>query len=340
MQPTLIIVGAGLSGLLLAYLLQPHYCITLLESRTRVGGRILTVKASGEAFDLGPTWIWPHQENIRHLISVLGLQLFNQYDRGAFAYDAPEGVEYFRTAPAPAYRIEQGASALTDALHARLDATDIHLGKRVVSVTASASGVQVDCGDDRFESGQCIITVPPRLAANTIYFSPSLPSALRSRMDATPTWMGFSSKCIITYSEPFWRARGLSGFATSHRGPLSEVHDASSGAKGALFGFYGSADADDAQPEQVIEQLRRLFGDAAAAYEYFRYHNWRTDPHTSVTADRQPLQAHPDYGLRATYHPRVHFGGTETAFDEGGYLEGAVIAATALARTLMASHPK
>lgn len=339
MRPTLIIVGAGLSGLLLAYLLQPYYRVTLLESRTRVGGRILTVKTAGEAFDLGPTWVWPHQENIRHLISVLGLKLFSQYDRGAFAYDAPGGVEYFHTASAPAYRIEQGASALTDALHARLDATDIRLGKRVVSVTASDAGVRVDCGDDGYEAEQCIITVPPRLAANTIHFSPPLPSALHSLMDATPTWMGFSSKCIVTYAEPFWRARGLSGFATSHLGPLGEVHDASTGSKGALFGFYGSADADDAQPERVVEQLCRLFGDGAAAYEHFRYHNWRTDPHTSVAADRQPLQAHPDYGLHAGYHPRVHFGGTETAFDEGGYLEGAVIAATALARTLTASHP-
>ena len=47
----LIIIGAGLSGLYAASLLQDTYNIIILEARDRLGGRILTE----EGHDLGPS---------------------------------------------------------------------------------------------------------------------------------------------------------------------------------------------------------------------------------------------------------------------------------------------
>ncbi|WP_345988504.1 FAD-dependent oxidoreductase [Sulfurimonas sp. HSL1-2] len=336
MKPDLIIVGAGLNGLLLAHLLQGHYRITLLEARPRIGGRILTVEEAGERFDLGPTWVWPHQHHIRHLVDALGLTLFRHYDQGAFAYDAPEGVQYFRTGQnAPSYRIEGGAGMLTSSLAERLGEVDIRLETPVRTIASDGEGVTVHTDGEALRAAHCIVTLPPRLCADTIAFEPPLAAPVREKMLAIPTWMGFSSKCIVTYAEPFWRARGLSGFATSHRGPLSEVHDASTRNKGALFGFYHTRSADDAQPERVFEQLTRLFGPEARDYEVFRYHNWRSDPYTSVPADREPLDAHPRYGMETAVSECLHFCGTETESQEGGYLEGAVIAAMRLAKTLM-----
>lgn len=335
MKPSVIIVGAGLNGLLLSYLLQDRYQIILLEGRDRIGGRILTFEAQGEFFDLGPTWVWPHQQHIRHLIDAMGLRLFRHYDSGAFAYDAPDGVQYFRTSNAPSYRIENGAAALTQTLLQQLENVRLQLNSRVVSIDAQENSVQVRTAEEHFTAEHCIVTLPPRLGVNTIRFSPALPETLRSQMEAIPTWMGFSSKCIVTYERPFWREMGLSGLASSHIGPLGEVHDASTQTKGALFGFYRSEDADEAQPDRVVAQLERLFGKEAAQFELFRYHNWRMDPHTSVEADRVPLGDHPKYGLTADYHPRVHFSGTETASQEGGYLEGAVVSAFELAQNLL-----
>jgi monoamine oxidase len=335
MKPTMIIVGAGLSGLLLAYLLRAHYRITILEARPRIGGRILTVEEGGERFDLGPTWIWPHQYYIRHLIDELGLTLFLQYDSGAFAYDAPEGVQYFRThRDAPSYRLKGGAAALTDSLWQRLKTAELHLETPVERIVSDAKGVTLFSPGGRFRAEHCVVTLPPRLGAGTITFDPPLPDETKARMHAVPTWMGFSSKCVVTYAEPFWRRRGLSGFASSHLGPLSEVHDASAETKGALFGFYHSNEADDAQPDRVIEQLARLFGPEARAYEIFRYHNWRSDPYTSTPSDREPLSEHPRYGIAPAWDDRIRFCGTETSETEGGYLEGAVIAAMRLAKSL------
>ena len=335
MKPSLIIVGAGLSGLLLAYLLRTHYRITILEARPRIGGRILTVDEGGERFDLGPTWVWPHQHYIRHLIDDLGLTLFRQYDSGAFAYDAPEGVQYFRSYQnAPSYRLDGGAASLTDSLWQRLKEVELRLETPVSKIASDADGVTLFTAKERFRADYCIVTLPPRLGAGTIAYDPPLPEAEKARMRAIPTWMGFASKCIVTYAEPFWRAKGLSGFASSHRGPLSEVHDASAATKGALFGFYHTKEADDAQPDKVVAQLERLFGPGARDYEIFRYHNWRTDPYTSTPADREALRDHPRYGIEIAWNDRVRFCGTETSEQEGGYLEGAVIAAVRLANAL------
>jgi monoamine oxidase len=335
MKPELVIVGAGLSGLLLAYILQERFQITLLEARPRIGGRILTFEETGTRFDLGPTWVWPHQPYIRALAESLGLDLVRHYDSGAFAYDAPGGVQYYRSGTdSPSYRFKDGASALTDALYHRLENVELRLDTPVNAIIHDDEKIAIRSGSALFYADKCIITLPPRLCAESILFDPPLPEHDEARMKAVPTWMAFSAKCIVTYAEPFWRGRGLSGLATSHIGPLSEVHDASAGTKGALFGFYGTQAADDATEAEVIDQLVRLFGPEAGQYEHFRRHNWRTDPFTSTPADRQPLSSHPRYGLEASWEGRIHLCGSETSATEGGYLEGAVIAATQLAKRL------
>ncbi len=334
MKPELVIVGAGLSGLLLAYLLQERFHIVLLEARPRIGGRILTFEEGGERFDLGPTWVWPHQPYIRALAESLGLPLMRHYDSGAFAYDAPGGVQYYHSANSPSYRFKGGASTLTDALYHRLKNVELRLNTPVDTIAFHGEKITILSNAAPIYADKCIITLPPRLCAETIRFDPPLPEPDRYRMAAVPTWMGFSAKCIVTYPEPFWRGMGLSGLATSHIGPLSEVHDASGETKGALFGFYGTHAADDATEADVIAQLVRPFGPQAGEYEHFRRHNWRTDPFTSTPADSEPLNAHPRYGLEASWEGKIYLSGTETSGTEGGYLEGAVIAATQLAKRL------
>jgi len=71
----LVIIGAGLSGLTSAVLLQDRYDVTIIEARDRTGGRIMGI----DGHDMGPSWIWPHQKNILKLIETLDLELFSQY---------------------------------------------------------------------------------------------------------------------------------------------------------------------------------------------------------------------------------------------------------------------
>ena len=49
-----------------------------------------------------------------------------------------------------------------------------------------------------------------------------------------------------------------------------------------------------------------------------------------------PLQEHPSYGFDAThFDKKMIFSGTESAFREGGYLEGAITAAMRSASNLL-----
>ena len=110
------IVGGGLSGLTAAWLLAQQGIddVVLLESRSGLGGRILSVDAHGAAvdatvpaidrFDLGPTWFWPVlQPQLDHFVAELGLARFPQFDEGDVLV---EGARVAEIVDAP-YSIKQ-----------------------------------------------------------------------------------------------------------------------------------------------------------------------------------------------------------------------------------------
>ncbi len=260
-QKRVIIIGAGLSGLYLASLLQKHYAITILEARDRVGGRIHTV----DGHDLGPSWVWSHQKHILALISSLGLELFPQYTKGLALYDAPNGVQRFSPPPsAPAARIKGGIIRLVQALSKKMDENELHLDENVIAIKEKKDVVLVKSASREYEAEFVISTLPPRLAASSIGYDPPLDDDLLRQMRETPTWMGHSVKCVIEYKEPFWRASGLSGALFSHQGPLGEIHDACTQDHAALFGFLHSTAKTEDIEAVLIAQMVRLFGEQAS----------------------------------------------------------------------------
>lgn len=66
----LIIVGAGVSGLVMANILAPHFHITILEGNNRPGGRICSryEQAFGGIIEYGPEFI---HGNAAHTIKLL-----------------------------------------------------------------------------------------------------------------------------------------------------------------------------------------------------------------------------------------------------------------------------
>ena len=97
MNPPVLVVGGGLAGLVAAHRLhQAGIDFVLLEARTRLGGRILTVEAgeavSGEGFDLGPSWFWPDiQPAMGALVRRLGLPAFEQHSDGDMLFERVRG---------------------------------------------------------------------------------------------------------------------------------------------------------------------------------------------------------------------------------------------------------
>lgn len=88
-QVDVIVVGAGLSGLIAARtVLAAGLSPLVLEADDRVGGRILTEEAlPGLPLELGAQWIGDTHHRMFALADELGVQTYPQYDEGETSYD-------------------------------------------------------------------------------------------------------------------------------------------------------------------------------------------------------------------------------------------------------------
>ena len=319
-----IIIGAGLSGLYTAYLLQETHDVIVIEARERIGGRVCSLGGH----DMGPSWVWGHQKHILALIDSLGLEIFEQYTKGLALYDAPEGVQKFEAPPsATSYRVKGGIIAIIKALEKTLY-SPVKLNESVTSLIEKGSMIVVETDKGTYTVDKVVSTLPPRLAVQSINYTPSLSQELQTQLQNIPTWMGYAAKCVIEYERAFWKEEGLSGFTFSHLGPLGEIHDTTTEDKHALFGFVHSYAEYKNIEENIIKQLTRLYGTKASTPRNIYMIDWKKEIFTSTSLDAEPLREHPSYGFDGThFEGKIIYSGTECAFREGGYLEGALISA-------------
>ncbi len=361
MKTNILIIGGGLSGLHTAYTLhQRGVDVTLVEARDRLGGRILSQTSehsSDAAFDLGPTWFWPGQRRIETLVQTLGLELevFEQPSSGEALYENETG-KVLRgldgVSMAGSFRLEGGIARIIHSLADRIPKDTVQCRSRATRIEQHNNGLRTtllrDGHDTIIDSGRVVIALPPRLAVDSIVFSPELPPANSEALRRTPTWMAGHAKLVALYDEPFWRHDGLSGDAISYRGPLGEIHDASpqTGGPAALFGFVGvppstRENRDGALKEAAISQLEKLFGHRAAQPREVLIKDWAFDPLTATPADHEPQVAHsvlwPGESPEISWDQCLLWSGSETADDglrNNGYLEGALEASERTVRQL------
>ena len=344
----IVIIGGGLSGIYAACLLsQGNESFVVLEARDRIGGRILSPEHQGFFSDLGPSWYWPaiHPKMAR-LIYGLGLEGYRQFEEGFGRFQNSNGavqtVSGYPMEPL-SWRLVGGMMALMAKLGEAIPENAVKLNHPVCQIEKKSAGVLVGVGELEkapwkwFSANKAILALPPRLAAATILFEPELSHNLTQAMLKIGTWMAGQAKFCALYEEPFWRQIGLSGQAFSQCGPMGEIHDGSSNGNGpyGLTGFLGipAAQRNHQQriTEAILSQLTILYGKPAAQPTAVFYQDWAREPFTATRYDQPPMTEHPLYyppaGQTAIWDGLIHFAGTETAGQHGGYLEGALAAA-------------
>jgi len=344
----ILIVGAGLSGLITAYRLkQLAIPFKILEARNRVGGRIHTLCDSHQTpVEMGATWFGEKHQHLRALLEELHIDSFAQYMAGTVFFQP------FSTSPAqsiqipeqpPSYRISGGSSALIDSLFSHLDPSDVLTGQMVKTIRFKKNTVEVLTGRT-IEGNSVVLALPPKLWACKVAFQPALPKPLIQIAKMTHTWMEDSIKVAVSYKSPFWRANNHSGTLFSNTGPVTELYDHCDhrNTKYALCGFVNSSFKNlplTERRDRVIGQLKTVFGTAATSYLDYSECIWSREENTFHASD-SPVFPHQNNGhpaFRKTYlDGRLHICSSEAASDFPGYMDGAVQAANVVAQRIAA----
>lgn len=343
----IIIIGAGLSGLLTAYRLKKEGIpFKILEARSRVGGRIHSVNAQPETLvEMGATWFGDYHHNLIKLLDEMGVGYFEQFMTETAFYQAQANVDaQLIEIPkqTPSYRITGGSSAILNALYETLDENDILFNQLAAAITFTEQGVQVSAGIT-LDGDAVVLALPPKLWAMNMHFEPELPHALKTIALNTQTWMEDSIKIALTYPEPFWEQPHLSATLFSNAGPIIELYDHCNRERStfALCGFINAAFKtlpDQERQALVIQQLKKVFGKQAEDYIEYVECIWSHDLFT-YTSSEVPLLPHQNNGnpifTNSYYDERLLISSAEASPQFPGYMDGAVYMGNTIAEKII-----
>lgn len=337
-KPSIGIIGGGLTGLVAAYFLtQKNLDVTILEARDRLGGRIHTLYSDSEApVELGATWFGKKHTHLTQLLSELRVESHEQFMGQNAVYDpistSPPQIVKMPYNPDPTYRIKGGTSKLINNLASHIDKDSIALNTKVNRVHSAQNKIEVTSESDQFTFDKVLLTLPPKLFLNTIEFDPHLPKEIIEIGQQTHTWMSESIKVALTYAKPFWKERDAIGSIFSNTGLISEMYDHSNfedskfALKGFINGGYAFTNLEE-RKSRVLAQLKKYFGDQVL--DYLSYHEtiWRDEAYSHFDYDGFILphqnNGHPIF-QRVLMNGNLYLGGSETASNYPGYMDGAV----------------
>ncbi|MEM9721155.1 MAG: NAD(P)/FAD-dependent oxidoreductase [Bacteroidota bacterium] len=340
-QTDIVIIGAGLSGLTLAYLLQEQKIpCKILEARDRVGGRIFTDYQENEApIELGATWLGKNHPSLIELLETLGLPLFPQTLGDTAIYEpistSPPQQVALPPQEEPSFRIAGGSSRLIHTLVEKLPPNCIQLAAQVSKLQFVGDLVEVHSSRGIYQAQKVISTLPPYLLVSTVDVAPALPESLVEIARQTHTWMGESIKVGLRYTEPFWKHATYTGTVFSSVGPLTELYDHSNveGTHFALKGFLNSAYHATSRKERiqaVQKQLNRYVSPEVKTFSSYIECVWRHEPFTFFPYEGYILP-HQNNGnpifREDFFDSKLIIAGSETSPRNPGYMEGAILSA-------------
>jgi monoamine oxidase len=285
-------------------------------------------------FQIGCEAVWAQEPADLSMLHILF------YTHSAGGFDALIGT----TGGAQERRFIGGSQVVSLKLAEAL-AEDIALSAPVRAIAHDADGVTVTSDGVTARGRRAVLAIPPTLAARIAY-DPPLPG-YRDQLTQRVA-QGTVTKCMAIYDEPFWRAQGLSGQATSDTGPVKVTFDNSppDGSPGVLLGFLEGREArrlgrvtPEERREAVVGTFARLFGPRAANPLDYVDRVWADEEWTrGCYGCAMPTGAWTEFGpaLREAIGS-LHWAGAETGTVWSGYMDGAVQSGQRAAAEAMAA---
>src|SRR5918997_3243470 len=297
--------------------------------------RNLATKPGRMLLELGIEAVWAAQPEDMSLLHVL----FYIHSAGSLEmlFDTDGGAQQDR--------FVGGSQRIPLLMAQSLGRERLILGAPVRMIRRGEHGVTVEADGAVVRARRAVLAIAPTLAGRIAY-DPPLPGFRDQLTQRMP--LGTVAKCMAIYSEPFWRAEGLSGGATSDTGPVRLTFDNSppDGSPGVLLGFLEGRHARELgrlRPEErrtaVIDCFTRFFGPRAAKPDDYVERLWAEEEWTrGCYGGHMPTGAWTNYGpaLHAPIGP-FHWAGAEYAQVWNGYMDGAVRSGEATAAEVVES---
>lgn len=218
-----VVVGAGMAGLVAAYeLRRAGHDVLTFEARARIGGRVRTIRAPfapGHIAEAGAARIRPEHDLTLGYARYFGLTTDPFYPTAGLFVDVSAGSRTsidsvpFRSAR-PAYvKIRGGTDRLPLAFAAELGGA-IRLDTPVAGVRQLPTGVEIDLADGGQVAADRALMTVPLTVLDRITFDPPLSAA---KQEATAGGFDYqdATRVFVRFARRFWESDGLNGWAVT-----------------------------------------------------------------------------------------------------------------------------
>ena len=342
-----IIIGAGISGLVAGYELTiAGHNVTILESRDRIGGRVLTIRSpfsNNHYVEGGAARIKPSHNLTIAYANHFNLPLDPFYATSGNYVDFSNGsrtiidnttylnASYGSTMRKNYLKIRGGSDQLTNAFANSSELSNkIYLNHAVTSITQNSDNVIVNAGGNQFQADRVLCTVPLTVL-DKINFSPALSSEKQTAMNG-----GFryapATRIYIQFNNRFWENESLNGWGNTDL--PEEIWQPSwdmTGNTGVLMSYLRWSAAEDMdtlnQDERnnaVLNRWENIFEGSINNFDKGVSKSWVLDEWSKgawaspTTSQNETLNE-----SIAQIEGRIHFAG-EHASNDRGWMQGAL----------------
>jgi monoamine oxidase len=344
----IIIIGAGLSGLVAGYELSLlGHRVTILEARNRVGGRVFTVRdafSDGQYAEAGAARIRPSHNLTLSYVERFGLTLDPFYPQSGQYFDYSNGNKLTIEAadflnepirPGTVNRLEYlkirgGTEQLPLAFMNELEGK-IHFNNPVASVQQNDAEVRAITENGSEFIGDRLLCTVPLPVLGKIRFTPSLSAAKNEAVNGgypyTPV-----TRVFIQSSRAIWETDGLNGWGNTDL--PEEVWQPTwdqSGTDGVLLSYLRADNAieldqisEENRIQRVLDRWRNIFLDLPDNIINGATHSWALDP-WAANGYASPSRAQYDQFINelASRENRIHFAG-EHISSTPSWMQGAL----------------